>query len=424
MNTTAQLHGPYFCRVTSPFGSGFPLGLAAYAAAALLSLAGVYAAESPALPTPAAGVTVEPVTKMKPFKVLAEWVEIRPMLRKGVIDHIRIAHVQAASPAADAGLLPGMQVVELQGISVPGKSEPDFFERLLALPAASQLSLKVRALTYDGSFVLILPLSAPKLVLPDKAPVLNAAREIVSADEAKARLVAARRVIDHWVDQMPHISAPLDGGLTMGMSAPDWSRGWNAARGQLSVELKRLLPAHLELFCAAAENAGRSEDGRLRYNLLIELINARTDYEPAQKATVLQHLPKLPELIVTMTRMDWAEGSEAILRDCWNKVKNAHMQDDLLDWLGAHYACYAARAGALDALVAIASTLHRVRTTDITKTRETMFAWRSSYAAEIETLQALAPQQSADITAGAEFVLKNRKRLIFDEKQRKFMLKP
>jgi hypothetical protein len=119
------------------------------------------------------------IVRMKPFKVMSEWMEIRPMLQRGIVQFVTIRRVTPKSPVEAAGIKPGSVLVTLQGIHFRGLTQSAFNRTLDTLPGGNWLELGVadppRKGVYSDSFrVIRLPLEKIEQ-LPEifRVPSLN-----------------------------------------------------------------------------------------------------------------------------------------------------------------------------------------------------------------------------------------------------------
>lgn len=354
----------------------------------------------------------EPVVTMRPFKVMAEWMEIQPVRKGGVIDYVRIAHVQPTSPAAVAGVQAGMQVVDFQGISVVGLTEAEFIRRMENLPPAGQLTLRVRSVSGQTPTVVAVPFTAlPAAASPPPGQAPTAAAPL-SEGEVTAQLAAARRAIE---DDFVRVRAEA---RSSGKASTNMY-----VQTQISKDLGRALPAHLALLCEAAAKGGDTPEASMFRGAIVTAITARNDYAPEQKAIVLRHLPKAPELLNVVDRMGWYDGADAAIKEGWKKASDG-IVDDVLNFRASKYAVLAARHGLADALVALARTTRASGRSEPSKRRVSPQGIPKMTAEEEATLKALIPQESGDAVAAANFVLKNKSRLQFDAAKGVYVLKP
>lgn len=338
---------------------------------------------------------------MRPFKVMSAWLEIQPLLKNGVIESVRIASVQPRSPAAAAGIVAGMRIVELQGIALPGLPETEFIKRLEALPPADRLELKVRGIL-DNTVTPLTLLFTGALPVRDETTATvpkPPAREPMTEAETRKLLESVRRALQ---DEMARVR----------QEARDTGRGRSDPQVMLEATRKlRETPAsHLALLCDAAV---KGDADAMLTNALSEAINGRSDYEPHQREIVLKYLPKLPDLIVVLDRMKWAAGTEAVIAAGWKKARQDE-REGTLNYRGSRYARLAAKHGLTDALVAIART---VKNPNAGKRPPQLLAH------ENETLKTLVPIDAGTPAALAEFVVKNKDRLVFEPAKGVYVLK-
>jgi hypothetical protein len=347
---------------------------------------------------------------MKPFRVLAEWMDIQPFLRKGRIEWVSVVHVRPNSPAGAAGITMGMRIVEIQGIAIPGLLEDDFKRQLAALPVSDRLTFKIAGPPSNPSTTITVLLDASGRDFTPASPAARApslpngeliglARPqpvtvvLMDAAAATKRIDEVRRALGAEMDRM-RTELRSSG---RGMSDPQVTS--DAIRS-----LKEIPAGHLALLCAAAARA-ENNDILLFRSTLITAITTRDDYASDQKQTVFDYIPKVPELIHLLERMKWFEGSEAALAAGWKKARQDE-RDGLLGFRGSRYAVIAAHHGLLDALVTLAKTVR-------TKGAETRGGGRV-LSSELAALKALVPSGGSDGNAVAEFVLKNKAKLRFE----------
>lgn len=84
------------------------------------------------------------VVQMKPFKVMAAWMHIRPMLGQDHrVQYITITHVTPRSPADAAGIKAGSILVSLQGVTFSGLTLSELDYAFLTMRAGRALELVV-----------------------------------------------------------------------------------------------------------------------------------------------------------------------------------------------------------------------------------------------------------------------------------------
>ena len=386
----------------------------------LVGVAPLAAADEASAPA----VAAEPALRMRPFKVFAEWIEIQPLLKKGVIESVRVVQVQRNSPAAAAGIAVGMRIIELQGITVTGMVGNEFKRRLESLPASDRLTLKVRTGTSNGTTVVAVPLNAvaPASAGGDTARVLPAASPgpraagaaggpgniqplpAVAMDAAavKQRLETVRRSLAEEMARV-RVEARATGRGMVDSYVID-----QAARSLTEVPL-----VHLGLLCEAAVKADGNPDVPFLTSAIVNGITSRRDYTPEQKPIILNYLPKLPDLILTLDRMSWFEGTETVVAAGWKKARSDE-RDGVLGFRGSRYAVLAAQHGVTDALV----TLARCVRTPVAEQRRPA----RRLADEFAVLCALVPSAQGDGPATADFILKHKSKLRFDLKSGTYAL--
>jgi hypothetical protein len=183
---------------------------------------------------------------------------------------------------------------------------------------------------------------------------------------------------------------------------------------ELRAKLEVVPTAHLETLCRIALTC---HDRRLSVAIVASLISpSRTDYAPAQKETLLKHLPKLTALIVVLDRLNWFEGAHAALAAGWKDAKKNFRLDGALDTTGTRYAQITAREGLTDALVALARTV-KIRMTTNPNPAE-IRALHEEHA----LLQKLVPV-SLEGRALTDFIVKNRDRLVYDSTTKTYSTK-
>lgn len=356
---------------------------------------------------PARTAANDPAVQMRPFKVFAEWMEVQPVLRKGVIEWVRVAHVRPRSPAAAAGLMAGTRIVEIQGVSMVGLTEAQFVERLDSLPASDRLTLKVMGLTESTVTPISISLSGENMASPLSTPTASPASSPPSQQlemteaEARKRLAAAERVMENEMRRIRVEAREKGRGTFDGYIMQQTSR-----------ELAQIPASHLALLCEAAIKSDGAT-GMLS-STIVNAITARSDYAPHQKETVLKYLPKLPDLILTLDKMRWFDGTQPVLAAGWKKARESE-RDGMLDFRGSRYARLAARQGVHDALIAVARTVRNPNAGQRMGGR--------LLPDEIGTLKALLPIEAGEGRALGEFAVKNRDRLVFDPARSVYVLK-
>ncbi len=347
--------------------------------------------------------------RMQPFKVAAEWMEIQPLIVGGVIDYVRVVHVQKASPAAAAGVREGMHIVELQGIRVSGLTEREFGSQMDALPPAERLTLKVRGTVQTTELVVSFPhpsdTNSPLEAGSKSAePTVRTVPAIMTEAEAKKRLAEIRRALERErarvvADARKAGSARMDSFVLS-----------DAAR-----EAGIVAASHLAVVCEEVVNTeGNNAALPFRGALTIALRQPR-DYLPEQKTTVLKYLPRIPYLIQIVDRMQWFDGSEPAIAAGWKKARG-DLRDGMLTPDSSKYAIIAARQGLKEALVAICQTVRQPKAGSRSK--------GLLLQEESAALAALVPQLGDALAAKAEFVQKNITRLEFDRTQKIYTLTP
>ncbi|MEN9634871.1 MAG: hypothetical protein RL077_3275 [Verrucomicrobiota bacterium] len=139
--------------------------------------------------------------------------------------------------------------------------------------------------------------------------------------------------------------------------------------------------------------------------VLVDGINQRRDYLANQKETVLKYLPKLPNLIATVDHMHWLDGAYDAVAAGWKHASHDE-SDGMLTFNSSRYTVIAARCGVTDALVALART---IRKSNASKRMNGILLEQESAA-----LKALTPFDSNNPIELADFVLKNKSKLVFD----------
>lgn len=340
---------------------------------------------------------------MQPFKVMAEWMDIQPMLKDGLIDTVRVVRVQKGSPAARAGLREGMQIVELQGISVRGLTDVELRRRMHELPPANQLAVKVQGIAVSRA--ILVPFSASKEAgAPPEASGDGGAPIEVDVATAKKSIEAIRQALRKEMDRV-RVEARAHGQATFDPALMD----------DATHELQGLAKGHLALLCDTAVAAGDDRAAQMLANVCITAINGRKDYAVGDKATVLKYLPKLPNLIATVDHMNWFDGATDAMAAGWKKA-GTDERDGVLTLNGSRYARLAAGHGVTDALLALART---VRNPDAGKR-----ASGRVLADEIATLKTLMQADTDDPRVLADIVLKSKNKLVFDPVKSVYTLRP
>jgi hypothetical protein len=86
---------------------------------------------------------------MKPFRVLAEMIELRPIIDKQTTPYrviaLRVNGVLKRSPAEKAGIKKGMIITQVQGMAVAGLTEKELHFNTARLAATSQNTIVLKA---------------------------------------------------------------------------------------------------------------------------------------------------------------------------------------------------------------------------------------------------------------------------------------
>jgi hypothetical protein len=111
----------------------------------------------------------QPALVMKPFKVFAEMVELRPIINKREpsrpVQGILVAGVLKKSPAEKAGIKKGMVITHIQDMAVSGQTEKQLHESTAKLMPTSRNTIVVRAKkSYSSKGELIF-----EILLPEKS---------------------------------------------------------------------------------------------------------------------------------------------------------------------------------------------------------------------------------------------------------------
>ncbi|HEY1109953.1 MAG TPA: PDZ domain-containing protein, partial [Opitutaceae bacterium] len=328
------------------FRQAFSRVRASAVAALLLPVLIASAAESPAPPAKEAAVS------MQPFRVFAGWMDIQPLLNRGVIESVRIAHVRPNTPAAAAGLKAGMRILAFQDIDVVGLKEAEFIARMDALPPSDSLRLKIAGGVLSAARTVTLatvrstaPVESATPPPPEPPPP---AAEMTEAQVQKL-IAGARRQLEEDVHRTREEARATGRGQTDTRLLP-----------RLTKELGQALPAHLVVLCEAALKADRSDemDARFLRDMLVNAINDSHEHRPEQREVLLKYLPKLPDLILALDKQQWLDGTtDAAVAAGWKKAKSTatfgvpkSAPAAMLSYRTARYARIAARHGVADAL--------------------------------------------------------------------------
>jgi hypothetical protein len=241
---------------------------------------------------------------------------------------------------------------------------------------------------------------AAKVVPPSEIKLSAAPNE----PEVKAYLDSLAIVVE---DQNLKVQAAKRGGDKKAKADP-------AVIKEVSNKLSEVPPAFLDLMCKTALRWQDDKTAASFSGQVISAIIARKDYAPPQKDIVLKYLPKLPDLIVSVERMNWYDGAQSALVAGWKNAKDDE-SDGMMGNSASRYAMLASRHGVTDALVSIAKT---VKNPDAGKRNK-----GKSLKEESATLKALVPSDLTDDAALADWVLKNKNKLAFDAQKGVYAVK-
>lgn len=355
---------------------------------------------------------------MQPLRVFAGWMDIQPLLNRGVIESVRIAHVRPNTPAAAAGLKAGMRILVFQDIDVVGLKEAEFIARMDALPPSDSLRLKIAGGVLSSARTVTLATArSTGPSEPATPPPSEPSPPAAEMPEARVqKLIAeARRELEEDVRRTREEARSTGRGQTDTRLIP-----------RLTKELSEALPTHLVMLCEAAAKAdSRDEmDARFLRDVLVNAINDGHEYRPEQRTVLLQYLPKLPELILALDKQQWLDGTtDAAMAAGWKKAKSTatfgvpkSAPAAMLSYRTARYARIAARHGVADALIVLARSALAAEASKAPGAR-----------VQIEMMGALGDVMPSEMEGGkqiADFVVKHRSRLKFDAQKRAYVLAP
>jgi hypothetical protein len=211
--------------------------------------------------------------------------------------------------------------------------------------------------------------------------------------DAKKYLADIRRPLEAEMDRVRSEAR------SRGTAKSDPSLVQEAAR-----QAETVIASHLDLVCRTTVAADGDQPPMYFSALQMALLQHR-DYAPEDKAVILRYLPKLPALIRVVDQMNWYEGADEAIAAGWKKARSDE-RDGMLNPNASFYAVAAAKHGVVDALVAIART---VRKPDAGIGRR-----KNLFEKEGAALKALVPNGGDAPVALADYVLKNKAKLIFD----------
>jgi len=332
-----------------------------------------------------------------------------------------------------------MRILRYQGLDVRGITEGEFVRQLESLPLSDRLTLVVRGPIVPKEFVISISrlvnvrpgannptgspsFSAQTLDLPSTLPPKSgssspaSATDTVAADPsgetARQHLAEIRRAID---SDMARIFAQARAEMQRARSEGRTATGSAQPNPVIFEEGRRLVEAaaksNLAIVCEAAAAVQSALEDKpnaatsMCLRVLVDGINQRRDYLANQKETVLKYLPKLPNLIATVDHMHWLDGAYDAVAAGWKHASHDE-SDGMLTFNSSRYAVIAARCGVTDALVALART---IRKSNASKRMNGILLEQESAA-----LKALTPFDSNNPIELADFVLKNKSKLVFD----------
>ncbi len=82
-------------------------------------------------------------TVMEPVRVVAEWLDVQPVLRNGKIDQLKIVRVAAGTPLEKAGVRVGQQIRSIQGVNVIGLTEREYDQKMIETPVKGTFQIEV-----------------------------------------------------------------------------------------------------------------------------------------------------------------------------------------------------------------------------------------------------------------------------------------
>ncbi len=139
----------------------------------------------------------ETILALEPFKVMAEWIQIRPTLhRDGNVVFITITEVRPRTPAAAAGIKAGAILVTVQGVNLRGLTLSELDNEFRKMPAGEWLELGVADPPKLGGDeqkslrVVRLPWKKPALAIDPSKPLPRPRPAIVKQQQMRPAIIA------------------------------------------------------------------------------------------------------------------------------------------------------------------------------------------------------------------------------------------
>ncbi len=171
---------------------------------------------------------------------------------------------------------------------------------------------------------------------------------------------------------------------------------------------------YFEDMCKAAKDA----HSKLFEQFVADSLSSeqRQPPKPEQKPVALKFLKPLPKLILLLDRMNWIEVEDPAIVSAWKVFRDGYGLDGRLDPQSNRAAVIFAKRGMVDALVSFATS-----TSALVKAKPTP-AGDEKLRQEIFFIHMLVPATPPNETA-ADFVLQNKRKLVFDAATRRFVIK-
>jgi hypothetical protein len=177
-------------------------------------------------------------------------------------------------------------------------------------------------------------------------------------------------------------------------------------------KLAAIPTSFLEVMCKTADTT----TSPILSQLIADSLEVRRDYRPEDRVVVLTYLAKLPKLIHVAERMDWFDVNAPLGISAWKKIKQ-QAENGVLGLAAYRFAILAAGKGLKDALITLADSANMRLALRPSPQRDAMIK------TDAAILRALVPSQ-LEGRALADFILKNKAALVFDQEKRTYALKP
>lgn len=169
--------------------------------------------------------------------------------------------------------------------------------------------------------------------------------------------------------------------------------------------------AFLKTMCEVAD----ASTSPILAQLIADSLSERRDYRPEDRSVVLTYLAKVPKLLHVAERMGWFDVNEPLVLSAWKKMK-FQSEKGVLGTAAYRFAILAAGKGLKDALITLAESSNMRLALRPSPQRDTMIN------TDAAILRAVVPSPLQG-KALADFILKNKAALVFDQEKRIYALK-